>query len=83
MAVQLRPEFVILDAAIAEVSGLTLGEMIHCLVPQSKVILLVDDTREYSQLAKEKVIACLSKRAVGHELPLLIHRSLAQVAPDA
>ncbi len=81
MAVRLRPEFVILDTAIAEVSGLTLGELIHCLAPQSKVILLVDDTREYNELAKEKVIAYLSKHTVGHELPLLIHRWSGRTEP--
>ncbi len=83
MAVQHKPEFVVLDDAIADISGLTLGELIHCLTPRSKVILLVDDMHEYDQLANEKVIACLSKCTVGHELPLLIHRWLAQVAPDA
>jgi DNA-binding response OmpR family regulator len=74
IAVRARPEFVILDATLTDMSGLLLGALIRRLAPQSKVILLVDDAREYDQLAKDNVIACLSKRTVGHELPLLIHR---------
>ncbi len=76
-AVQTRPEFVILDAATRDASGLALGELIFRLAPQSKIILLVDAVRPYRQPAGQELFAVLDKGAVVHELPPLIHRRRA------
>ncbi len=72
IAVREKPEFVVLDAATRDASGLALGELICRLVPQSKVILLVDDAHSCSLPPGQQVFACLNKRAVVHELPLLL-----------
>jgi hypothetical protein len=60
-------------------SGALLGQLIHKLVPQTRVILLVDDSWEYSQLAEDqRIAACISKREAAHELTPLIQRWLAE-----
>jgi len=73
LAVRLRPDFVVVDMTMADVNGLVLSQLIHELLPQSKVVLLVDDSATYCPLAVEKgVAACISKRAAAHELPLAL-----------
>jgi DNA-binding NarL/FixJ family response regulator len=79
LAVQQQPDFVVVDTTLEHMSGSMLGQLIHKLVPQSRVILLVDDSWEYSQLAEDqRVTACISKREAAHELTPLIQRWLAE-----
>lgn len=69
LAVDTHPDLVVVDTDLAEMSGSLLGELIQMLVPQTEVVLLVDDSWEYRQLADDKrVAACIDKRAVGQLL---------------
>lgn len=76
-AVCLRPEWVIVDVSIMDGNGLVLGQLIHELLPQSKVILLVDDPAADCPLALERgITACIDKCSIAHELPLVMSRLL-------
>ncbi len=78
-AVSLRPELVIVDMTMAGVNGLVLGQLIHELVPQSKIVLLVDNSSTYRPLALEGgVAACISKHLAARELPLVVKRLLGR-----
>jgi two-component system response regulator EvgA len=75
IAASQQPSFVILDTSITEVNGLTFSELIRGLAPLSKVILLVDDPREYSGLAAERGATCIRKGSLIRELTLLMQTS--------
>lgn len=74
LAVRLRPDFVIVDMTMADVNGLVLSELIHAVVPQSHVILLVDDYATYCPMVEQSVAACVSKKTVALDLPLIVQR---------
>ena len=76
LAVRLRPDFVIVDSTMADVNGLVLSQLLHEVVPGSRVILLVNDPTTYCLLADQSVAACIGKLAVAHELPLVVQRLL-------
>ena len=76
-AVCLRPECVVVDMSMMDGNGLVLGQLIHELLPQSKVILLVDDPATDRPLALEKgIAACIDKCSAPHELSLVLGRLL-------
>lgn len=76
-AVCLQPECVVVDVGMVDGNGLVLGQLIHELLPQSKVILLVDDPATDCPLALEKGIAAyIAKSSVRHELSLVLGQLL-------
>jgi DNA-binding NarL/FixJ family response regulator len=76
-AVCLRPEYVVVDMSMVDGNGLMLGQLIHELLPRSKVILLADDPATDCPLALEKgIAACVAKSSVRHELSLVLGRLL-------
>jgi DNA-binding NarL/FixJ family response regulator len=78
LAVQQQPDVVVVDTTLEHMNGSMLGQLIHKLVPQTRVILLVDDSWDYNQLAEDqRVAACISKRTAAQEMPPLIQQLLA------
>ena len=73
LAVSQQPAFIILDSSIAELNAMAFSGMIHRLVPNSKVILLVDDAREYDGLEEAQRTNYVNKRTVTQDLPALLH----------
>ena len=76
LAVRLRPDFVIVDSTMTDVNGLVLSQLLHEVVPGSRVILLVNDSTTYCPVVEQSVAACIGKQTAAHELPLVIQRLL-------
>jgi DNA-binding NarL/FixJ family response regulator len=67
---QNAPAVIILDATWAEINGFWFARLLRKLAPQSKILLLLDDSRaDYQEAARDSgADACIAKSALAQNL---------------
>jgi DNA-binding NarL/FixJ family response regulator len=70
----LRPNVIIFDTTWPQVNGLWLSRMLRELAPESKIVLLVDDSHlDYQEAARlSGADACVAKSLLAQELALVL-----------
>lgn len=81
---QLTPSTIILDTTWREVNGLWFARLLRELAPQSKIILLLDDSRpEYEDAARSSgADAYIPKNALTNELARILNQWKPCECPD-
>jgi DNA-binding NarL/FixJ family response regulator len=76
-ALCLQPECVVVDMSMVDEDGLALGQLIHQLLPESKVVLLVyDPATDCPRALVKGIAACIDKCAAPQEVALVLGKLL-------
>ncbi len=73
---QYAPQIIVLDTLIPKIEGFYLSEMLRALAPQSKIVLLIENTdAEYRAAAQScGADAFIAKSALTQELPRILRQ---------
>jgi DNA-binding NarL/FixJ family response regulator len=79
VALELTPEVVVIDVLLPDINGLQATRLIKRLLPDARIVLLVEDTRDYERAAEESgAAACVSKAVISEELPVVLNRLMGE-----